>query len=110
MSGRRIAPPILEHEGQQHTLYEWSHITGIPIKLLRERLARGWSVEETLTVAPGQGRPREEFCKGCRYQGRAGVLLFCDYLSITGHPRTVRHGKKVELCPRKRGGKDGCKA
>lgn len=42
------------------------------------------------------------FCRGCRYLGRlSGHVPFCNYASITGKPRTVRNGKKVEMCPRK---------
>lgn len=104
MSGRRTPPPILEHNGQRHTLYEWAHIVGLEISTVRERLARGWSVDEALTIPSGGKRLRDVFCNGCQYQGQAGAMLFCDYLGMTGRPRTVRGGVKVDLCPRREGG------
>lgn len=105
MSKRRTAPPVIVYNGQRHDLHEWARIKGLSVKTLRERFARGWSVEEALTIPSGSTRPRDRLCDGCRYQGRAGVMRCCDYLSITGHPRTVRKGKKVDLCPRKQKGK-----
>ena len=42
------------------------------------------------------------FCRGCRYAGYLSGMLYCDYADITGKPRTVRNGKKVDMCPRKR--------
>ena len=84
MSGVRMPPPILEHNGQRHTLYEWA--------------------DEALTIPSGGQRPRDVFCDGCGYQGQAGAMLFCDYLGMTGRPRTVRGGVKVDLCPRRAAG------
>ena len=41
---------ILEFRGESKTLAQWSGITGIKPSAIRERLRRGWSVEQALTV------------------------------------------------------------
>ncbi len=51
-----------------------------------------------------QAVDRLRFCRGCRYLGKTGSFVFCDFAGKTGRPRTVRNGIKVELCPRKRKG------
>lgn len=41
----------LTHNGQTHHLKEWSEITGIPVRMLRQRWRKqGWSAEKTLTT------------------------------------------------------------
>jgi hypothetical protein len=41
---------ILEFRGESKTLAQWSGITGIKQSAIRERIRRGWSVEQALTV------------------------------------------------------------
>lgn len=48
-----------QHEGEWHTLREWSEITGISISTLRRRIDAGWSIKNTLMVKPKyQPNPR----------------------------------------------------
>lgn len=41
-------PVILTHEGESHTLREWSDITGIPVSTLKWRRRAGWTVAHIL--------------------------------------------------------------
>lgn len=50
------APTIIEYNGEKHTVAEWSEITGFNQNLIRSRLKKGWSVEETLKLKPEVGR------------------------------------------------------
>lgn len=38
--------------GQTHTISEWSRITGLKDSTIRERIKRGWTVEDALTKKP----------------------------------------------------------
>lgn len=40
---------ILVYEGIEHTVAEWSKITGIPYDTLWKRIKEGWSIEKALT-------------------------------------------------------------
>lgn len=41
---------FIEFNGECHTLGEWSKITGISLRIIWQRLNRGWTVEKTLTT------------------------------------------------------------
>lgn len=41
---------FLEHNGEKHTIAEWSRLLNISRKNIEKRLALGWSVEETLST------------------------------------------------------------
>lgn len=44
----------------------------------------------------------ESFCHGCKFEGKTSGIPFCDYAGITGRPRTIYQGRKVDFCPRKK--------
>ena len=46
----------IEFNGENHTITEWSEITGIQRKTLEHRLNKGWSIERTLTEKPFVGK------------------------------------------------------
>ncbi len=90
------------YNGESLTLKEWAERTGVTVNTLRGRLARGWSLRETLTTPPlpiGQQRlghtirDRSGNCAGCRYArrlwntGGRSSWLYCAYLEITEHRR-----------------------
>lgn len=41
---------VLRFKGEEHTLKEWSQITGINISTLRGRVTRGWSTDDILSI------------------------------------------------------------
>lgn len=45
---------FLEFNGKRQTIYDWSVEVGINEQTLHERLKRNWSVENTLTIRPGE--------------------------------------------------------
>lgn len=45
---------IIEYLGESHTIPEWSEILGIAQHVIRTRLDRGWSIEETMTRKVGK--------------------------------------------------------
>lgn len=47
---RRVTTRWIEHDGERHTLTEWSVIRGINVATLHSRLRCGWSVERALTA------------------------------------------------------------
>lgn len=49
-ANNRRSSHIIEYQGRQETLAEWSRITGIPQHTLRRRIQYGWSVEKALTA------------------------------------------------------------
>lgn len=40
---------VIEHDGQSHTVIEWSEISGLAQHVIRSRLRLGWSIEDALT-------------------------------------------------------------
>lgn len=42
------AAKLYEVDGETHSLYEWSRISGIKVKTIRARLKSGWSVEDAI--------------------------------------------------------------
>lgn len=48
-----------EHNGETHTLREWSEITGFSFTLLKGRLQRGWTIAQALTTPP-KIKPKKE--------------------------------------------------
>lgn len=46
----------LEYNGATKTLSEWSRETGISVSVISNRLKRGWSIEDALTIKPIVGR------------------------------------------------------
>lgn len=46
---------ILVYKDKEHTLAEWSEITGVPYDTLWARIKKGWSVEKSLTQ-PSRGQ------------------------------------------------------
>ncbi len=45
----------IEYRGEKHTVSEWARITGFNKTVIAERLNRGWTEEEALTIAPIPG-------------------------------------------------------
>lgn len=56
---RRVRGAALEHDGRSATPDQWEKITGIPARIIRERLRRDWTPADALTVPVG----------GMRYTG-----------------------------------------
>lgn len=54
--GKRSAKLVLEHNGQRHTVVEWSNITGISSATIRKRLNAGWSESESVSIPPQKRR------------------------------------------------------
>lgn len=46
------APATLTHNGETHTIKEWSEITGLGIPAIRYRLKMGWDVDKVLDTPP----------------------------------------------------------
>ena len=53
-SNHRSNNIILSFNGENHTISEWSEITGIKQHVIRNRLMRGWSIENVLTRKVGK--------------------------------------------------------
>lgn len=53
-SNHRSNNIILSFNGENHTISEWSEITGIKQHVIRNRLIRGWSIENVLTRKVGK--------------------------------------------------------
>lgn len=43
----------LEHDGEFHTIEQWSAITGIKVTTIIMRLQRGWTVDDALSIPVG---------------------------------------------------------
>ena len=43
---------LITHNGETHTMMQWSEITGIAFHTIKSRLKSGWSVERALTEPP----------------------------------------------------------
>jgi hypothetical protein len=41
---------VLEYKGQSMTVTQWGEVTGLGKQIIRNRLARGWTVEQALTT------------------------------------------------------------
>lgn len=50
----RSCTHFITHNGETHTLIEWSRITGIPNTTISNRLLRGWSEHDALTKPSGR--------------------------------------------------------
>lgn len=48
---------LLAHNGQVHSVKDWSQLTGLSLSCIWTRLANGWSIHDTLTRPHGE-RPR----------------------------------------------------
>ena len=51
---------FIRHGGIRQSIDNWSEETGIPKAVIRSRLARGWSIEKTLTTAAKKYKKREK--------------------------------------------------
>jgi hypothetical protein len=54
---------LLTHEGRTQTLAEWAEDMGIKPVTLCQRLRKGWSVEEALTVPVKRRKPYEQWSR-----------------------------------------------
>ena len=48
----------LTYNGETHTMAEWADITGIKKATIWERLKKGWSIDDALTIKPVVGANR----------------------------------------------------
>lgn len=48
--GKQPHNKVVEYQGRTLCLSEWSSETGLPLKLISERLINGWSAEKALTT------------------------------------------------------------
>lgn len=55
-SNNRSTNVMISFNGYNLNIKQWSEKTGFNCSLIRERLARGWSVEDCLSVKPEKGR------------------------------------------------------
>lgn len=62
-ANNRVTNIKLEYDGRKLSITEWSRIVGIIPKTIKERLNRGWSVEDALT------KPINEKCINNRKRG-----------------------------------------
>jgi hypothetical protein len=46
----RSSNRYIEYNGERHTLKEWSEKTGLALTTICERLRRGWSIKDTITL------------------------------------------------------------
>lgn len=84
------------HNGESHTAAEWSGITGIPLPVLRDRLARGWDVSRALTQAPGDVRRP----KGSLIAAHGRSMSVAEWSALTGvDPNTIRARMRRGWCP-----------
>lgn len=57
-SNNRRTNRLITYKGVTKTLAQWSNSTGISSATIRERLRRGWTIEQSLTTSP-KGRHRK---------------------------------------------------
>lgn len=77
--GRAFTEPYIQYNkqtyqynGESHRIYEWAKILGINQGAIRNRLKRGWSIEEALSVPLNDGiTKRDEFIA---YKGETKTL------------------------------------
>lgn len=62
---------IIKYDGVEHTLSEWSEITGVCVGTLWDRLKSGWSIERALTepVHNNGGNRRADMQDGAKMEG-----------------------------------------
>ena len=53
---RRNTKKLTDSQGNCFSVAEWSRRTGVPQGTIRERVRRGWPVDEAVNTAPGQRR------------------------------------------------------
>lgn len=49
----RVRDLVIEHDGRSLSVDQWEKITGIPARIIRERLRRDWTTADALTVPVG---------------------------------------------------------
>jgi hypothetical protein len=83
---------IVEWKGQALTVSEWADIVGLKYSTLLERLNRGWSVEQALTLpfgsSPFTQKSRE---KTLTFNGETRTLS--EWAKLTGIPRGTLKGR-----------------
>lgn len=95
---------LYEHDGQSHTLIEWSKIVGISAKNLAGRINElGWSIEDALTKPEVRGLPHKSVGAKHRPLTFKGETLtigqWADRLGLkwkTIYERVGKHGWSVE--------------
>lgn len=60
-AGNKTNNRYLSACGQTLTVTEWSHKTGLPMKLIHNRITRGWSDEAAVTTPKRRMKPRSEW-------------------------------------------------
>ena len=71
---------IITQEGQSLLAVDWEKITGIPRRCIHDRIQKGWSVEDALTIKAEDGH---SFIKGFEYKGR--VVTFAQLEKEKGY-------------------------
>lgn len=106
--GRNRELKLYELNGRAMCIADWARESGRPDELIRDRVKRGWTLEEALNTPSGElpprlaGGRRKGTCKGCYHfaplsESQRDGQWCCHYILDTGHPRG---------CP----GGAGCKA
>lgn len=49
-SNNRRSNVYIEHNGVSHTVSQWADIFGLPMKILHQRIKRGWGFEKSITT------------------------------------------------------------
>jgi len=84
---------LIEFNGEQKTLVEWSTQTGIRAESIDARIKSGWSIERALTTPSrpkaenGQAKTTKIFCSEC---GRKSTRLRCITCSNKSRSKTIQ--------------------
>lgn len=91
---------ILKHNGEEHTVTEWSEIKGISRDTIVSRINQfGWSVADAIETKANKPRAKKRRCdancRDCQYSmwlSWDGRYCVCDYLGMTGKRRPCEAG------------------
>lgn len=93
--GHRSRSKIITFQGKTATLPEWSEIIGIHTDTLYYRLKHGWTVENTLTIPPGEGeyiqKNERRNLKKITFQGK--TLSISKWAKETGLSNSTIEGR-----------------
>ena len=82
---------LLEYNGKAYTIEELAFMSGVEKATLRDRLRRGYSVEEAMSMSPIQDSIKE-FCESSWYEDWIGMST--KYLHEIYFKWCISHGYK----------------
>lgn len=80
--GKRVRNLMIEHDGRTLTVVQWEKITGILARIIRDRLHKGWTPADALTVPVGGMRQATHPALTITYQGE--TLTYRQWAERTG--------------------------